>query len=179
MYQQVLEFTQATSGSKETFQNVLPTRPTKMSKVEVEFLVKMILSETTELLETVCEDMEECRQVMLKCMGVDNHDEIKPLETDDDVCAEQADALIDIMYYILNAASKKSMNLDHVFQEVHKANMAKRDPSTGQFIIRKEDGKIMKPAGWQPPNVKKALFSNDTFSLPEHSPRHDVTSPND
>ena len=152
MYKQVLEFTQATS------QDELPSRPTKMSKSEVEFLVKMIMSEMVELLETVCDDMDECHQVLRKCMGVDTKDEIGAFETNDDRCAEQADALIDIMYYILNAASKKAMNLDRVFEEVHQANMAKRDPLTGKFIIRESDGKILKPTRWQPPNVKKALF---------------------
>jgi len=152
-----------------------------MSRKEVEFLVKMILSETTELLETVCEDMDECRQVLQRCMGIDTHEEISTFETDDDVCAGQADALIDIMYYILNAASKKSMNLDHVFQEVHQANMAKRDPLTGKFIIRESDGKILKPTGWQPPDVKKALFLSEQTEQQEHVPRHrlgcDATNP--
>jgi predicted HAD superfamily Cof-like phosphohydrolase len=33
------------------------------------------------------------------------------------------------------------------------ANMAKRCPVTGKFLKR-EDGKIIKPAGWQPPDVE-------------------------
>ena len=187
MYKQVLEFTQATS--QDELQNdtgALPSRPTKMSMAEVRFLVKMILSEITELLETVCEDMDHCHRVILECMGVDTKEQIRTFETDDDRCAEQADALMDIIYYILNAASKKAMDLDRVFEEVHKANMAKRDPSTGKFIIRESDGKILKPTGWQPPNVKKALFDeipvergegdefpDTTFTArEEHTPRY-------
>lgn len=40
-----------------------------------------------------------------------------------------------------------------MFHVVHAANMAKRDPQTGKFIKR-EDGKIIKPMGWVPPNVE-------------------------
>lgn len=32
--------------------------------------------------------------------------------------------------------------------------MAKRCPVTGNFLRRESDGKIIKPAGWQPPNVE-------------------------
>jgi hypothetical protein len=39
--------------------------------------------------------------------------------------------------------------------------MDKRDPTTGKFIKR-EDGKIMKPAGWQPPDISKAIAEQFT-----------------
>ena len=155
MYKQVLEFTTGAYG------NDLPKRPTKMSRQEVEFLVGMILSETNELLQTVCEDMDDCRETTLRCMNTDIKSEIMKFETDDDVCAEQADAMVDIMYYILNSASKKSIDLDRVFTEVHTANMNKRDPTTGKFILRESDKKVIKPAGWKAPNIKKVLFDND------------------
>eukprot|EP00961_Rhodomonas_salina_P176604 2380272-Rhodomonas_salina.2 len=66
----------------------------------------------------------------------------------------QADALIDVYYYSLNAAAKKGMNISAVFDIVHAANMAKRDPATGKFIKR-DDGKIIKPDGWK---VRCCLF---------------------
>ena len=56
----------------------------------------------------------------------------------------------------LEAAAKKGVNLSALFHIVHGANMAKRDPATGQFLKR-EDGKIIKPAGWQPPDVKAEI----------------------
>lgn len=60
----------------------------------------------------------------------------------------QADALVDVYYYSLNAAAKKGVNLSSIFSIVHSANMAKRDPKTGVFLKR-ADGKIIKPEGWQ------------------------------
>jgi len=78
---------------------------------------------------------------------------------DDDettLIAEQGDAIVDVYYYMLNAAAKKGVNLSALFHIVHAANMAKRDPATGQFLKR-DDGKIIKPAGWQPPDVKAEI----------------------
>jgi len=69
------------------------------------------------------------------------------------LAAAQADALVDVYYYSQNAACKKGLNISAVFDIVHGANMAKRDPATGEFIKR-ADGKIIKPAGWQSPDVE-------------------------
>ncbi len=151
MYKKVLEFT------KHTYNQPLPIKPEKLNRKEVEFLVSMILSETNELLQTVCDDMEDCKQTTLKCMNVDIKKEIAKYDNDEEICADQADAMMDIIYYILNSATKKSINLDNVFEEVHNANMNKRDPTTGKFIIR-EDGKVTKPDNWVAPDVKKVLF---------------------
>ena len=62
--------------------------------------------------------------------------------------SDQADALIDAIYYICDTAVRHGMNLDRIFEIVHKANMQK---VVGGSVIRREDGKIMKPKGWQDP----------------------------
>jgi predicted HAD superfamily Cof-like phosphohydrolase len=97
-------------------------------------------------------------------MNTDIKQEITKFNDDEEVCAEQADAMIDIIYYIMNSATKKSINLDNVFNEVHNANMNKRDPSTGKFIIR-SDGKVIKPENWKPPNIKRVLFNSYQSSV--------------
>ena len=66
--------------------------------------------------------------------------------------------MVDIWYYSLNAAAKKGIDLSKIFEEVHAANMAKKDPTTGKFIIRESDGKIIKPDGWKEPNIMTTLF---------------------
>jgi predicted HAD superfamily Cof-like phosphohydrolase len=153
MYSQVLNFT------RETSRDILPERPVKLSREKVEFLVGMILSECNELLQTVCEDMEDCRETTLKLINTDIKDVINKPETEEDAIADQGDAMVDIIYYIENAASKNCINLDDIFDEVHSANMRKRDPNTGNFIIRATDGKVLKPEGWVGPDIKKVLFS--------------------
>jgi predicted HAD superfamily Cof-like phosphohydrolase len=64
----------------------------------------------------------------------------------------QADAGADIIYYIANAFSKVGVNLGPVLEEVHRANMDKRDKITGKFI-RNTEGKIQKPQGYKPADI--------------------------
>ena len=71
---------------------------------------------------------------------------------------EQADAFVDMWYYSLNAMAKKGVNLSRIFDLVHEANMAKRDPQSGKFLKR-ADGKIIKPKGWRAPNVGQEILS--------------------
>merc|ERR1719453_976298 len=70
--------------------------------------------------------------------------------------AAQADALVDIEYYMLNCAAKKGVNMSSIFGVVHAANMAKRNPETGHFE-KNADGKVIKPPGWKPPDVEGEL----------------------
>merc|ERR1719359_1138763 len=130
-----------------------PERPRAMTKDEVFFLAKMMLDEIMEFTATVAGPAES--KAALKGF-IDASKDIpqETYESENDVAkiADQADALCDSYYYSLNAACKAGMNLSSVFQAVHAANMAKRDPATGEFIKR-ADGKIIKPAGWQPPDI--------------------------
>jgi predicted HAD superfamily Cof-like phosphohydrolase len=74
-------------------------------------------------------------------------------ENDNDI-VEIADALADIIYIACGTAVAYGIPLDDVFEEVHASNMAKL--VDGKPIYR-EDGKVMKPEGWQPPDIKGVL----------------------
>lgn len=67
---------------------------------------------------------------------------------------EIADALADIIYIACGTAVSYGIPLDEVFTEVHRSNMAKL--VDGKPIYR-EDGKVMKPAGWTPPDIEGVL----------------------
>ncbi|MFT5201738.1 MAG: putative HAD superfamily Cof-like phosphohydrolase [Candidatus Aldehydirespiratoraceae bacterium] len=75
------------------------------------------------------------------------NDELQELREATDL-VEQADALVDAIYYICDTAVRHGMNLDRVFEVVHGANMQK---VVDGRVIRRDDGKIMKPEGWQDP----------------------------
>ena len=75
------------------------------------------------------------------------NDELDELREATDT-AEQADALVDAIYYICDTAVRHGMNLDRVFEIVHGANMQK---VVDGRVIRRDDGKILKPEGWQDP----------------------------
>jgi len=74
-------------------------------------------------------------------------------ECDNDL-VEVADALADIIYIALGTAVSYGIPLDKVFEEVHRSNMAKLVDGK---VLRREDGKIRKPEGWTPPDIKSIL----------------------
>lgn len=69
---------------------------------------------------------------------------------------ETADALADLVVVIVGMALELGLPLDRVWDEVHRANMAKVGPD-GKVMYR-GDGKVLKPEGWTPPDIKKAVF---------------------
>lgn len=68
-----------------------------------------------------------------------------------------ADGLADLIYVSLHAAISYGIDLRPVWDAVQVANMAKEGGPT------REDGKILKPEGWQPPDVAGILARQ--FSL--------------
>ena len=154
-YDSVKIFTEATTGLK------CPETPQKMSLERVTHLIKMMLSEIVELAETVTESPTHALQLVTSCLGVDLHDKKKEMTTDRQIIVEQADALVDIWYYALNASARHGINISDVFEVIHKSNMDKRDPTTGQFILRPSDNKVIKPIGWKEPDIASVLFKGD------------------
>ena len=65
---------------------------------------------------------------------------------------EQLDALIDILVVTIGAIHSMGADAEGAWQEVLKTNLAKIDSSTGK-VIKREDGKVLKPQGWEPPNL--------------------------
>lgn len=75
-------------------------------------------------------------------------------EADDDI-VEIADALADMVYIAYGTAVAYGIPLDKVFEEVHRSNMSKLGPD-GKPIYR-EDGKVLKPESWSPPDISSIL----------------------
>jgi hypothetical protein len=67
---------------------------------------------------------------------------------------EQLDACMDMIWVILGFCHMKGYDIAGAWDEVVKTNMAKVDPVTGK-VRRREDGKILKPEGWKPPDMSK------------------------
>jgi predicted HAD superfamily Cof-like phosphohydrolase len=67
---------------------------------------------------------------------------------------EVADALADIIYIACGTAVSYGIPLDDVFAEVHRSIMAKLVDGK---VLRREDGKIQKPEGWTPPDIRSVL----------------------
>jgi predicted HAD superfamily Cof-like phosphohydrolase len=145
-YEKVREFTIG-AGQEVT------EKPAAMNKAEAKFLLRMCLSELQELALSVTNNNEEAFALLKECVETIDHSKHEELPDEDSVIAAQADSIVDLWYYALNAFSKKSVDLSAIFNVVHNANMAKRDPVTKKFIRRESDGKIIKPPGWTPPDI--------------------------
>lgn len=70
------------------------------------------------------------------------------LESDNVI--DQADALVDALYFILGTAVEIGVDLQPVFEIVQRANMAKLFPD-GKPRYRESDNKVIKPEGWKAP----------------------------
>jgi predicted HAD superfamily Cof-like phosphohydrolase len=66
---------------------------------------------------------------------------------------EELDALIDILVVTIGAIHSMGADGEGAWREVMRTNFAKIDPTTGK-VRKREDGKVLKPEGWQPPNLK-------------------------
>lgn len=77
-------------------------------------------------------------------LGIDNQDIV-----------EVADALTDLLYVIYGAGQAFGIDLDECFQEVHCSNMSKLGED-GR-VIKREDGKVLKPNTYFPPDIASVL----------------------
>lgn len=66
------------------------------------------------------------------------------------------DALIDIMVVTIGALHSLGVDVEGAWKEVVRSNMAKINPVTGR-VTKREDGKVLKPQGWTPPNLTPYL----------------------
>lgn len=71
---------------------------------------------------------------------------------------EIIDAICDLLYVVHGAAIALGVDIDPFFWEVHRSNMSKLDPKTGKPIYR-EDGKVLKPDSYSPPDINQLLIS--------------------
>lgn len=65
---------------------------------------------------------------------------------------EQLDALIDILVVTIGALHSGGFDAEGAWKEVMRTNFAKIDHDTGK-VRKREDGKVLKPLGWTPPNL--------------------------
>lgn len=69
---------------------------------------------------------------------------------------EIAKELADIVVVVAGCADVYGIPFEDVFEAVHESNMAK---APGGKVKRREDGKILKPDNWKPPDIAKIMDS--------------------
>jgi predicted HAD superfamily Cof-like phosphohydrolase len=64
-----------------------------------------------------------------------------------------ADALADMLYAVYGAAEEYGIDLEPIFEEIHRSNMSKGQPLCGC----RPDGKVLKGPNYSPPRVREVL----------------------
>ena len=104
----------------------IPTFPQKMVSDQAELYKKLIKEEVEEFWEAEA--------------------------ASDDV--EQIDACFDMIWVIVGYMKSRGWDCEGIWDEGAISNLSKIDPVTNK-VIRREDGKILKPEGWKPPDFTK------------------------
>lgn len=126
-------------------------KATKIPLNQVKFLIKMIMDESIELLAASGVEADDRKAVLegILITAIDKREDLKCPSNNEDIILEQADAIVDIEYYMKDVAARNGINTDAIFDLVHQANMNKRQLD-GTFIMR-SDGKVVKPDTWVSP----------------------------
>ena len=65
---------------------------------------------------------------------------------------ETLDACMDMIWVILGYCHMKGYDVEGAWNEVARSNLAKIDAATGK-VVKREDGKVLKPEGWTAPKL--------------------------
>jgi predicted HAD superfamily Cof-like phosphohydrolase len=109
------------------------------------------------LLEEVMEYAEACGialRVSGRLVQLDDF-EYDEIHVDGGDIVSRMDALCDIIYFALGGAVVEGVNLDPLFEEVHRSNMTKVHLDGTPIYNR--DGKLVKPPHFKPPQLKQII----------------------
>ena len=73
---------------------------------------------------------------------------------------EQLDALLDFIVVTTGAIHSAGFDGEGGWKEVMRTNFAKIDKETGK-VRKREDGKVLKPLGWTPPDLNSFVTKGD------------------
>lgn len=109
-----------------------------------------------DVFHTACDQQpNEANYNMYLGLIEEEFDELQDaIEANDRV--EQLDALVDILVVTMGAIRAGGFDGEGAWKEVMDTNFAKIDPETGK-VRKREDGKVLKPEGWTPPNLEKFI----------------------
>jgi predicted HAD superfamily Cof-like phosphohydrolase len=77
---------------------------------------------------------------------------VQARNANDDV--EIMDACFDMIWVIVGYMQSRGWDCDRLWDEGALSNLKKIDKVTGK-VLKREDGKVLKPEGWQPPDFSK------------------------
>ena len=109
-----------------------------------------------ELFATACDQpaSPENYKMYLGLVDEEYGELVEAVIADDKV--EQLDALVDILVVTMGAIRAAGWDGEAAWKEVMNTNFAKIDAVTGK-VRKREDGKVLKPKGWQAPELSQFI----------------------
>jgi predicted HAD superfamily Cof-like phosphohydrolase len=113
----------------------------------------------SEKFMTACEQstnvMNDEQFKMYANLIAEEYDELRVAIANKDA-VETLDALVDILVVTIGAINSMGADAEGAWREVMATNFNKIDRRTAK-VLRREDGKVLKPEGWQPPELAPFL----------------------
>ena len=98
-----------------------------------------------------CDQERNIRNIFLYSSFIEEeYDEFCGAQTQ----VEALDACMDMIWVILGYCYMQGYDVEGAWKEVARSNLAKINPETGK-VIKNENGKVMKPDGWTPPQLEQ------------------------
>lgn len=94
----------------------------------------------------------EAQRILYRELIAEEMSEFIAAQTEED----KADAVIDLLVVLIGYGHSRGWPMDRLWDEVMRSNMSKVDTTTGK-VVRRKDGKILKPTAWSPPDIKGVL----------------------
>lgn len=104
--------------------------------------------------ELIEEEMAELRDELIDAYYLDIPEERQKL-----LLTKVAKEAADLIYVLNGMAVSFGIDMDKVFAEVHRSNMTKK--TKDGKILRREDGKVIKPDTYEPANIEGVLYGNN------------------
>ena len=104
--------------------------------------------------QTVGQSNAEQFKLYVKLMAEESQELAQAMQSTDEL--ETLDALVDILVVTIGAIHSAGFDAEGAWKEVMRTNFAKIDSETGK-VRKREDGKVLKPLGWTPPNLAPFL----------------------
>ena len=120
-----------------------------MSKVFTDVATFMLAGE-----QTVGKDNNAQAELYLNLIKEEYQEFLDARQLVDDVLT--IDACFDTIWVIVGYMLSRGWSCERIWDEGALSNLRKIDRKT-QKILKREDGKILKPEGWQPPNFTKFI----------------------
>ena len=115
-----------------------------------------------KVFQTACDQnrSEENASLYRRLINEEYNEFLEAYQDNDEV--EQLDACMDMIWVILGYCYMKNFQVHGAWNEVAKSNLSKIDRTTGK-VIKREDGKVLKPEGWRPPDL--GSYANKKLAL--------------